>query len=67
MKGLKSIQVKAEAYLKPKRASMIKSFFVKIVNNLLFFQKISIPDGQFGSKEASENNEIFKTKLRWSK
>ena len=26
MKGLKSLQVKAEAYLKPKRASMMKLF-----------------------------------------
>ena len=26
MKGLKSLEVKAEAYLEPKRASMIKHF-----------------------------------------
>ena len=66
MKGLKSLQVKAQAYLEPKRASMI-SFFVKTVNNLLFSQKInSIIDTKLGSKEASENNEICKTKLRSS-
>ena len=62
MKGLKSLQIKAEAYLKPKRAYMTK-LFMKIVNDLLFSQKIFIIDARLGSKEVSENKEIFKTKL----
>ena len=49
MRGLKSLQVKAEAYLKPKRAPMRK-FFVKTVNELVFFQKISIIDARLGDK-----------------
>ena len=49
MKGLKRLQVKVEAYLKPKRARMGK-FFVKIVNELVFFQKISIIDARLGDK-----------------
>ena len=65
MKGLKSLQVKAEAYLKPKRASIMK-FFVKVVNDLLFSPKIFIIHARLGSKEISEYNEIFRTKLRWS-
>ena len=38
IESLKSLQVKAEAYLEPKRASMMK-LFVKIVNKLLFLLK----------------------------
>ena len=66
MKGLKSLQIKAEAYLKPKRAYMTK-LFMKIVNDLLFSQKIFIIDARLGSKEVSENKKIFKAKPRWSK
>ena len=43
MKSLKSLQVKAEAFVELKRASMM-NFFVKVVNNLLFFAKNSIID-----------------------
>ena len=66
MKGLKSLQIKAEAYLKPKASIYDKVFFVKIVNDLLFSPKIFIIHARLGSKEASEYNEIFRTKLRWS-
>ena len=66
MKGLKSLQIKAEAYLKPKRAYMTK-LFMKIVNDLLFSQKIFIIDARLGSKEVSENKKNFKAKPRWSK
>ena len=38
MKGLESLQVKAEAYLEPKRASMMELFFVNLVNGLQFLQ-----------------------------
>ena len=37
IKGLKSLQVKAEAYLEPKRACMME-FFVNIVNGLPLLQ-----------------------------
>ena len=36
MKGLKSLQVKAEAYLEPKRVSMME-LFVNVVNNFTTF------------------------------
>ena len=36
MKGWKSLQLKTEAHLEPKRASMMKLF---LVNNLMFSQK----------------------------
>ena len=54
---MKGLQLKSETYLEPKRASMIK----------LLSQKSCIRDIQLGSEETYENNEIFKTKLRWSK
>ena len=66
MKGLKSLQVKVEAYLKPKQASMVK-LFCENSYDLLFSPKMFIIHARLGSKEAFENNEIFKTKLRWSK
>ena len=53
MKCMKSLQVKAEAHLEPKRASMMK-LFCEIVNNLLFSQKNSIINVPLGSKEAPE-------------
>ena len=37
IKGLKSLQVKAEAYLEPKRASTME-LFVNIVNGLILLQ-----------------------------
>ena len=46
---------------------MMKHFFAKIVNNLLLLQKNSIIDALLSSEAAPENNENFKTKLRWSK
>ena len=39
--GLESLQVKADVYLKLKRAAMMK-LFVKIVNNLSFLQQKKI-------------------------
>ena len=61
IKCFKSYHVKEEAYLEPNRA-----FFVKIVNKLYFRKKNSIIDTHLSSKEISENNEIFKTKLGWT-
>ena len=42
---------------------MIKLFFSYLI---IIFAKDSIIDGRLGFKEAPENNEIFKTKPRWS-
>ena len=65
MKGLKS-PGKVEGHWEPKQASMMK-LFCEIVNNLLFLPKNSIIDVWLGCKEACENNEIFKIKLRCRK
>ena len=67
MKDLKSLQVKAEAYLEPKRASMMKIFWKKWPATYYFRKNNSIIDACLGSKVASENNEISKTKLTWNK
>ena len=44
---LKSLLVKTEAYLEPKRASTME-FFVNILNGFLFSQKSSIIDVRLG-------------------
>ena len=66
MKGLRDLQIKAEAYLELKRTSIVK-LFCENSYPFIFSQKKFHQDAPLGSKEASENNEIFKTKLRWSK
>ena len=58
------MQLKAETYLEPKRTSMMKFCFSQ---KLFIFAKKSIKDDRLSFKEASENNEHFKTKPRWRK
>ena len=65
MKRLKSLQ-KAEAYLEPRQVSTM-NIFENILNGLLFRNKSFIIDIRLGHTQASENIEIFKVKLRWSK
>ena len=65
-KGLKSVKVKAEAYLQPSRES--GAFSQKYTAACSYFcKKILIIDVWVGSKYASYENEIFKMKLRFDK
>ena len=64
---MKSLQSKSGGVIRIQASSYDGALFVKIVYDLLLSQKIFIIDVWLGSKLASENIEIFKMKLRWSK
>ena len=66
IKHLRSLQ-KERTYFEPKRASMMKIFWWIYSKAYYFRDKISIIDVKLGYAWVSENTEIFKKKLRWSK